>query len=65
MSHDFALGTQNEPSYEFLRATLDILEDYAVDFRYPGMIATNKDAKTAFNAAKAARQLIRQRLGLI
>jgi hypothetical protein len=35
-----------------------------VDFRYPGMMATKEDAKTAFNAAKAARQLIRQRLGL-
>jgi HEPN domain-containing protein len=58
------LVTQIEPSYEFLRPTLDILEDYAVDFRYPGMNATKDDAKTAFKAIKAARQLIRQRLGL-
>jgi HEPN domain-containing protein len=58
------LVTQSEPSHEFLRPTLDILEDYAVDFRYPGMIATKEDAKTAYNAIQAARQLIRQRLGL-
>jgi len=39
------LVSKKESSYEFLRPTLDILEDYAVDFRYPGMMATKDEAK--------------------
>lgn len=58
------LISQVEPTCQFLRSDLEILEDYAVDFRYPGIVATKDDAKSAYKAAKTIRAFIRQRLGL-
>jgi len=43
---------------------LEILEDYAVLFRYPGMSADKKEAKEALDAAKNVRIFLRQRLSL-
>ena len=59
-----ALVTQVDASCQFLRADLEMLEDYAVDFRYPGPVATEEDAKSALKAAKTVREFIRKRLEL-
>ena len=59
-----ALVTQVEPTCQFLHSDLEILEDYAVDFRYPGILATKDDAKSAYKAVKTIRAFIRQRLNL-
>jgi len=53
-----------EPLWAALRPALDALSDYAVDFRYPGNSANARDAKTAIQNAKAARQEARLALGL-
>ena len=52
-----------DSSFGLLRPDLDVLEDYAVRFRYPGSFADKDDAKAAYHAAKAVRQFIRQKLG--
>jgi len=41
-----------------------VLEDYAVEFRYPGLIAEKGEAQSAFEAAQRVRMFVRQRLGL-
>jgi HEPN domain-containing protein len=51
-------------SYEFLKADLEILEDYSVRFRYPGHFAEKDEAQSAYAAAGAVRKFIRQKLGL-
>ncbi len=67
-THHFAellpLALKSDPSFELLRADLDMLEDYGVDFRYPGASAVKEDAKSAYRAAQAVRLFVRQRLGL-
>jgi len=42
----------------------DILDDYAVDIRYPGISAKDEDAKEAFEIAKRLRAFIRSKLNL-
>jgi len=51
-------------SYEFLKADLEVLEDYSVRFRYPGDFAEKTEAQSAYAAAGTARKFIRQKLGL-
>lgn len=51
-------------SYEFLKADLEVLEDYSVRFRYPGHFAEKDEAKTAYAAAGTVRKFARQKLGL-
>ena len=51
-------------SYEFLKADLDVLEDYAVRFRYPGDLAEKDQAQAAYAAAGTVRKFVRQKLGL-
>jgi HEPN domain-containing protein len=67
-THHFAellpLVLKIDPTFELLRADLDMLEDYGVDFRYPGASATKEDAKSAHRAARAVRLFARQKLGL-
>ena len=58
------LVLQFDPTCQFLLSDLEILEDYAVDFRYPGISATKDEAKSAFKAAKIVRAFIRERLML-
>ena len=53
-----------DSSYEFLKADLQVLEDYAVRFRYPGETAEKEDAQSAYAAAGTTRKFIRQKLGL-
>ncbi|MGD8405802.1 MAG: HEPN domain-containing protein [Anaerolineales bacterium] len=53
-----------DSSYEFLKADLEVLENYSVRYRYPGISSDLQEAKGAYNAAKAVRAFIRQKLGL-
>jgi HEPN domain-containing protein len=57
-----ALILQFDTNYEFLKADLEVLEDYSVRFRYPGHFATKEEAMEAYAAVKTVRQFIRQKL---
>lgn len=51
-------------SYEFLKADLEVLEDYAVRFRYPGELAEKDQAQAAYAAADTVRTFVKQKLGV-
>ena len=53
-----------EPSWVALRPTLLRLNDYAVEFRYPGYEATAQDVKSARQDARAVRKDVRSSLGV-
>lgn len=59
-----ALILDFDGSYEFLKADLEVLEDYAVRFRYPGDLAEKDQAQAAYAAAGAVRSFTRERLGV-
>jgi HEPN domain-containing protein len=59
-----AMVLKFDGSYEFLKADLQVLEDYSVRFRYPGHFAEKDEAQAAYAAAGTARKFIRQKLGL-
>ncbi len=50
-------------SYEFLKADLEVLEDHAVKFRYPGDEAEKDEAQAAYASAGVVRTFARQKLG--
>ena len=51
-------------SYEFLKADLEVLENHAVQFRYPGIFAEKDEAQSAYAAAGTVRTFVRQKLGV-
>jgi HEPN domain-containing protein len=51
-------------TFELQRDLLKDLTKYAVEFRYPGEMATKDEAHSALQAMKAVRAFMRQRLGL-
>ncbi len=53
------------PDLEAIRDRFLILNDYAVEFRYPGESATKEEARVAVKAMQIARTLIRPKLGLL
>ncbi len=53
-----------DPSFEFQRERLKVLDRYAVSFRYPGEQATREEARDALRAMREVRAFIRQKLGL-
>lgn len=53
-----------EPNVRLIHAALDILDPYAVDIRYPGLQATEQQAKEAIKAMKEVRRFARARLRL-
>jgi HEPN domain-containing protein len=59
-----ALCMRIDPSYQVIQTDLNILEGYAVQFRYPGQSADKSEAKTALKAAKIVRTFFRIKLGL-
>lgn len=59
-----ALLLKFDGSYEFLKADLEILEDYSVRFRYPGHFAEKEEAQSAYASAGAIRKFARQKLEL-
>jgi HEPN domain-containing protein len=52
------------PAWATLLPNLDVLTTYAVEFRYPGVSATQALATQAFQDCGVIRQTIRQHLGL-
>jgi len=52
------------PDFEAIRDALLLLNDYAVDVRYPGAEATRDEARAAAQAMRAVRAFVRQKLGL-
>jgi HEPN domain-containing protein len=52
------------PEFEFARDLLLLLNDYAVNIRYPGELATRDEARTAVKAMRTVRAFIRSKLGL-
>jgi HEPN domain-containing protein len=56
-----ALCLNIDPAYQLIQSSLNILEGYAVQFRYPGQSATQVEAKAAITAAKDVRTFIRTR----
>lgn len=53
-----------DSSFHMIRPDLEILDRFAVRFRYPGEAADRHEAKTAFRSAVAVRGFMRPRLGL-
>jgi HEPN domain-containing protein len=59
-----AMVLKSDGSYEFLKADLQVLEDYSVRFRYPGHFAEKDEAQVAYAATGTIRKFIRQKLAL-
>lgn len=51
--------------FEGLRDALLLLNDYAVDVRYPGEFATREEAQAAVKAMRTVRTFLRRKLGLL
>ena len=51
-----------EGDFELVRDLLLLLNDYAVDIRYPGDEATKDEARAAVRAMRTVRAFVRQRL---
>jgi HEPN domain-containing protein len=60
----YGLCIKSSPSLEAIQSELNILEGYAVQFRYPGISALREEAKTALFASKTVRALCRRILNL-
>ena len=58
------LVTKVEPAWAALQTALDNLNDYAVDYRYPGKSATKADAKQAIKDCRVVRRAVRTAFGL-
>jgi HEPN domain-containing protein len=50
--------------FEPIRDSLLLLNDYAVDIRYPGEMALPEDAEEAIKALRTVRTLVREKLDL-
>ncbi|MBN2550405.1 MAG: HEPN domain-containing protein [Anaerolineales bacterium] len=59
-----ALITKIDGSFLLLQADLNVMEGYAVLFRYPGLVADKVEAKAALQASKRVRAFTRVKLGL-
>ncbi len=53
-----------DPTLQPLRRGLNVLTQYAVDYRYPGMTATSRESTSALRLAENIRKEIRIRLGI-
>ncbi len=54
----------HDGTFELQRDLLKDLTKYAVEFRYPGEVATKEDAHAALQAVRVVRTFVRSRLGL-
>lgn len=59
-----AICSNVDESFEEIGEELDILSAYAVNFRYPGEVATVEEANEAFLVMKKVHKFIRYRLKL-
>jgi HEPN domain-containing protein len=50
------------PDFELIRDLLLLLNDYAVNIRYPGESATKEEARTAVKAMRQVRAFVRAKL---
>jgi hypothetical protein len=48
--------------FQIIRAEVNELEGYAIQFRYPGQTADKNDAKAAYGAALLIREFVRDQL---
>ncbi|HPC61201.1 MAG TPA: HEPN domain-containing protein [Verrucomicrobiota bacterium] len=55
---------QVEPLWAAYAKAVDVLSDYAVDFRYPGRSASLREARNALHHCRSIRREIRGALGL-
>lgn len=53
-----------EPDIRLIQNYVKLLQPYGVDIRYPGLQATEAEAKEAIEAMKEIRKFARARLGL-
>ena len=53
-----------EPDIKLIIESLETLNPYAIDVRYPGLQTTVTDAREAIKAMKTIRKFIRAKLGL-
>ena len=53
-----------DPACSILGTDLKVLDDYAVDYRYPGKMATKPEAQDAIKRCRLVRAVIRRTLGL-
>lgn len=59
-----ALILKIESSFLLIQFDLNVMEGYAVQFRYPGLTAEKTEAKAALKASERVRNFVRIRLGL-
>lgn len=52
------------PDFELVRDLLLLLNDYAVDVRYPGEAATKEESRAAVKAMRTVRAFVRRKLEL-
>jgi HEPN domain-containing protein len=53
------LCIDHDGSFELIRPTLELLNAYAVDIRYPGEFSTREEAREAVKAMEQARDFVR------
>jgi len=56
--------TPGSPDFDVIRDLLLLLNDYAVDIRYPSDFATKEEARAAVRAMRIVRAFVRQKLAL-
>jgi HEPN domain-containing protein len=59
------LCLQIDLAFKLLQSDLNVLDGYAVQFRYPGSTATRIEAKSAYASAGIVREALLARLGRI
>jgi HEPN domain-containing protein len=59
-----ALISKIDPGFIVIQSDANVLEGYAVQFRYPGLSANKTDAKAALTAAEQVCTFIRKKFGL-
>ena len=59
-----AMCIKISPTFQLIQENLNILDGYAVLFRYPGKFADKIEAKDAYKNASIIRDFVRQQLDL-
>jgi HEPN domain-containing protein len=67
-THSFAelvaLALEQDSDFIQIQADLNVMEGFAVHFRYPGLTADKEEAGTAMEATRRVRLFIRNKLEL-
>jgi HEPN domain-containing protein len=59
-----AICMKIDPAYQYVQSDINLMDGYAVQFRYPGLSADKSEAQAAFKSAMGARTFFRLKLGL-